>query len=52
MAFKLMARARRWSLEKGCKKMMVCSNRLCDASDEFYKSIQFAEYETVYIRDL
>jgi hypothetical protein len=52
MAFKLMAKARRWSLEKRCTKMMVCSNRLCDPSDKFYKTLQFTEYETVFIRDL
>ena len=52
MALKLLSQARRWSIEKGCTKLMVCSNRLCDPSDGFYKAYHFTEYETVYVRDL
>ena len=52
MALKLIAKARRWSIEKGCTKLMLCSNRLCSPSDKFLKALQFKEYETVYIRNV
>jgi GNAT superfamily N-acetyltransferase len=56
LARQLINRAEKWSLDKGCTKIMVCSNRMChpgeNAPDEFYLKMGFRQFETVYVGDL
>ena len=52
MAQRLIAYAQKWSREIACAKMMICSNKLSLPCDDFYKSMGFEEFETVYIGDV
>lgn len=44
--------ARKWSRDMVCTKMMICENKLSVPCANFYKSMGFREFETVYIGDL
>ena len=52
MAKMLVDYARKWSLDKGCSKILMSnSTRTIDAS-AFYKAIGLREHETIFIGDL
>lgn len=44
--------ARQWSKEMACEKMMIGENKLSVPCKDFYKSMGFTEYETIFIGDI
>ena len=51
-ALRLVNVARKWSRDMACTKMMICENRLSVPCADFYKTLGFTAFETVYIGDL
>ena len=52
MAKTLITAAKQWASGKGCDKIMVCSSKLSHPAKDFYTSMGFTEFETVYIGDV